>query len=331
MERYFGELLQSVKEAVRLCKVQANEKVVIFNETSKNPAVVDAFYAAAVSIGADPVLVTVNSRPTILIDPPEQAVAALVGADIVFDLATNPWLYTKSTNRILSSGTRMLQVFTSDDTLISRPPTEQILQRERAARKVLEGCKTFRIFSDQGTDLVMERGERPIHTQGGTVDHPGDWDSYGVCLAAFAPLEDKANGKIVFTGTLHIAPQEMVVTTPIEAYVQDGCLVDIKTDHSEAKQFVDWLEAWHDPNSYVIAHTGFGLDHRAKMFPPDPGTLESIYAGVNVAFGANNIPQLGGRTACKSHMDAILFGVSVQVDDKLIIDRGEFTVTSQIQ
>jgi hypothetical protein len=53
--------------------------------------------------------------------------------------------------------------------------------------------------------------------------------------------------------------------------------------------------------------------------------------GVNIAFGGNNIPQLGGQTECSSHFDAVLLDANVEVDGKLIIDHGEFTKASGIE
>lgn len=325
MQQRFAELFRAAQQTMKACKVQADEKVVVFADSGKSPALVEAFYTAGLATGADTVLVTMRTRPQPLLNPPSAAVQAMVEADVAFDLATNAWLYTEATNTILNSGTRMLQVLVGEDTIIRRPPEEAIKRREEAASGLLADCQTFRVTSSLGTDLVMERGDRPVHTQGGSVDHPGDWDSVGVCLGAFAPLEHAANGPIVFNGTLYLPSEHLIrIERPIEAEVKDGRLTNIKTDHGEAKLLDDWLTSWDDPNSYVIAHTGFGIDHRAELRPPDPGNWESYLGGVNVAFGGNNIPQLKGKTECKSHFDAILLEATVEVDGKTVIEEGQF-------
>lgn len=325
MHRHFAELFRSAQQTMRACRVEPQEKVVILADTAKNPATVDAFYTAALATGAEAVLVTMKASPLPLQDPPAPAVKAMVEADVVFDLASQPWLYTESTSIILGSGTRMLQVLVGDDTIIKRPPDEGIVRREQAARALLQGCETFRITSRFGTDIVMERGDRPIHTQGGFVDHPGDWDSLGVCLAAFAPPEDKADGTVALYGTMYLPPQHLFITeTPILVEVRAGRITGVHTDHREAVLLDEWLKSWDDPNSYVIAHTGFGIDHRAELHPPDPGAWESYLAGVNIAFGGNNIPQLGGKTACKSHFDTVLLEVDVEIDGRRVIEAGRF-------
>ncbi|HZQ05981.1 MAG TPA: hypothetical protein VFD70_05335 [Anaerolineae bacterium] len=325
MNHRFAEFFRSAQKAVKYCQVKPSESVVIFADTGKTPALVEAFFTAAQAVGAETIVVTMETKPQALLEPPAAAIRAMSGADVVFDLATNPWLYTQATNTILNSGTRMLQLLVNDETIIKRPPEDFIARREVAGRKLLEGCSTFRIKSEYGTNIVMERGNRPIHTQGGFVDHPGDWDSFAVCLAAFAPLEDKANGPLALFGTMYLPPQHLFITEkPIMTQVENGRITHIQTDHREAQLLADWLKSWNDPNSYVIAHTGFGIDHRAALHPPDPGAWESYLGGVNIAFGANNIPQLGGQTACKSHFDAVLLNVHVEVDGTPIIQSGKF-------
>ncbi len=325
MRQHFAELFRSAQKTMQYCQVKPDEKVVVFTDTGKNPATVDAFFAAAVGTGAEVVLVTVQTREKALMDPPAAAIQAMVEADVVFDLATHAWLYTQATNTILDSGTRMLQIFVTDETVIKRPTEDFIVQREAAARELLEKCETFRITSPYGTDIMMERGNRPVHTQGGFVDHPGDWDSLAVCLGAFAPPENKANGTLALYGTMFLIPQHLFITEkPIMTVVEDGRIVKVEADHAEAQLFDEWLKSWNDPNSYVIAHTGFGIDHRAELRPFDPGAWESYLAGVNIAFGANNIPQLGGQTACQSHFDTVLLDVDVEINGEKVIQNGKF-------
>lgn len=324
MDARFLELFSSAQKAMKYSQVQAEENVVIFTDSGRNPATVNAFLTAAAGTGAEALLVKMQSRDRPLREPPDAAVQAMVAADIVFDLASHPWLYTQATNTILDSGTRMLQVFVNDDTIIKRPPEEFIARREEIARSLLEQCETFRITSPYGTDIIMERGSRPVHTQGGFVDHPGDWDSLGVNLGAFAPPEDKANGTLAFYGTMYLPPHLFITEKPILATVIDGRITHIEADHKEARLLDEWFKQWDDPNSYVIAHTGFGIDHRAELDPPDPGAWESLMGGVNIAFGGNNIPQLGGQTACKSHMDCVLLDVDVEINGKKVIEGGRF-------
>lgn len=327
MQEQFAEIFDTAKTVMEYCQVDSTETAIVFNHTGKNRVIVDAFYTAASTTDAEVLAVTTTTPRRSLIDPPEAAVEAMIKADIVFDCSdnTSKWLYTEATNLVLDSGTRMLQVTGTEDSLIDRPPAEFIRRREEASRDLLEGCSEFRITSQHGTDFVLQRGDRPIHTQGGFVDRPGDWDSLGTYLAAFAPPENCADGSLALHGTMHLPPStDFVTEEPINLTVESGVITDIEEDHEQARLLADWLRSWHDQHSYVIAHTGFGFDHRASVHPFDPSAWESIAAGVNVAFGGNNIPQLNGETACASHFDAVLLDASAEVDGQRIIDEGEF-------
>jgi 2,5-dihydroxypyridine 5,6-dioxygenase len=322
MERRFSELFASTRKTVEFCGVKPDEQVVIFRDSGTSQALADAFQAAALATGAEVTVVSMTTRPGPLQNPPEPALKALIDADMVFDLASHAWLYTDATNRILNSGTRMLQILVGEDTVIARPATTEIATREKTSRKLLETSNTFRITSALGTDITLKRGDRPIHTQGGFVDRPGDWDSYGVFLAAFAPPETEADGVLVVDGTLFLPTEHKLMTeAPIRTIVERGRLIHVDTSTAQGRLMSDWLAGWNDPNSYVIAHTGFGLDERAKFEAPDS---ESYLAGVNIAFGANNIPQLKGQTVCKSHLDIVLRGVTVELDGKKVIEAGQF-------
>ena len=191
MERRFAEMFASALKTLEFCRVQASENMVIFTDTATSLAARDAFHAAALAIGSEATVVTMTARPVMLSNPPEPAIRALMEADMAVDLTTNSWLYTDATNRVLGAGTRMLQVLVGDDSVIARPPTAKIAERETKSRALLESCKEFRITSSLGTDIVLRRGDRPVHTQGGFVDHPGDWDSLSVCLARIRPTRGR--------------------------------------------------------------------------------------------------------------------------------------------
>lgn len=324
MERRFIEFLQAATQTCKACRLQAGEKVVIFTDSQKNPVLADAFYAAADSLGGKVTKVFVNAEKTPLIDPPAVAVAAMAEADLVFDLATQPWLYTASTSRILGSGTRMLQLLVEEDSIMTRYPTPEIAARCQRLADQLKG-EEIHVYSDLGTDFRTRRGGRPVHFQDGAVITPGDWDSLGVVVCAFAPPETEANGVVVVNGPLYAGPDfHFHVETPIRLTFERGRIVEIEGG-SEADRLRAHLKAVNDPNAYVIAHHGFGMDPRAKIQGiVDIGNWESYDAGINVAFGGNNIPQLQGQTACKSHIDVFVLDANMTVDGKLVIENGRF-------
>lgn len=328
MDVGFPELFRAALNSVERCQVKPDEKVVVYTDSEKNPAVVEAWYAATIARGCDTTLVRATARfPET--SPPDAAVAAMTEADMVFDLASNTWLYSPVLPGILESGTRILQVLVPERSIIDRPPVEEILWRAEVAEKLTEGGDEIHITTPEGTDLWAKRQGRPWHAQRGFVWKPGQWDSYGVCMINCSPVEETVHGTIFFNGPMILFPQYCYTTKrPIRAEVEEGRIVHIETEHDEARTFDRWIRQFNDPNVYLVAHIGFGFDPRADLETFDLAGWESYYGGAVTAFGANKTPTLGGSHAAKGHMDGILLNADFFLDGKQIIRGGEFVQES---
>lgn len=328
MDTGFPELLKAALDSVERCQVRPDEKVVIYTDSEKNPALVEAWYAACVARGCDVTLVRATARfPET--DPPEAALAAMRHADMVFDLASNTWLYAPGLPPILETGTRVLQVLVPERSVIDRPPHPDILWRADVAEQLTAGANEIHVTSELGTDLRAERRGRPWHAQRGFVWEPGQWDSYGVCMINCAPVEETVEGVIFFNGPMILFPQYCYTTKrPIKAEVREGRIVHIETDHDEAETFDRWARQFDDPNVYLVAHIGFGFDPRADLETFDLAGWESYYGGVVVAFGANATPTLQGSHAAKGHMDGILLQANLSLDGTPVLVDGAFTEES---
>ena len=331
MDVGFPELFRAAMESVRRCQVRADERVVVYTDSEKNPAVVEAWYTAALATGADVTLIRATGRfPET--DPPEVALEAMRSADMVFDLASNTWLYAPGLPPILEAGTRILQVLVPERSIIDRPPTDDILWRADISEQLTAGRQEIHITSSLGTDLRGRRGDRPWHAQRGYVWESGQWDSYGVCMINCAPVEETVEGVVYFNGPMILFPQYCYTTkTPIRIEVEAGRIVQIDTDHEDARVFDRWIRQFDDPNLYLVAHLGFGFDPRADLESFDLAAWESYYGGVLVAFGANAAPQLGGSHHAKGHMDGILVEANFTLDGVPIIENGEFVESTGLR
>jgi 2,5-dihydroxypyridine 5,6-dioxygenase len=320
----FPGLLRAAINAVDLCRVQPHEKVVILTDSEKNPALVEAFYSAALTNGNDPVYVRTLSRfPET--SPPSAAVAAMKDADVVFDLASNTWLYSLALPEIMATGTRILQILLPERAFVERAPGPEIAWRATLAEALVADGQQIEITSRLGTELQATRGQRPWLIDRGYVWKEGQWGSYGVNMVNCAPLEQSVNGIVYFNGPMILFPQYCWVTSePIKAEVKNGRIVAIDTSHGEARKFERWLQQFGDPNVYLIAHVGFGLDPRATLDVFDLAGWESYFGGVAVAFGANASPSLRGGHQAAGHMDGILLNAGFRLDGKEILVDGVF-------
>ncbi len=115
----------------------------------------------------------------------------------------------------------------------------------------------------------------------------------------------------------HIVQQE------IRCRVAGGKIVEIEGG-MDARHLARWLSRWQDPNSYVIAHIGFGCDPRADAMAMQLMEREGLADGIMIAFRNNTSRFLGGRNQARSRIDIVLQRADFQCDGVAIIEQGEF-------
>lgn len=333
MKPGFADLFQAAQKTVALCEVKPDENVVVYCDTRQNPTLVEAFHTACVAVGSDVTVVrTLHRFPET--NPPPAAVAAMKAADMVFDLSTESWFYAECTPGILATGTRMLLfVDVLEENIVSRPPDQEVAARARRAAEMLQAGNEFRVTTPEGADFVCRRGGRKAGAQKGYVNRPGQHDLYANTTISFAPIETEAEGVLYLNGPQILYPQyTYMVKEPVRLEVERGRIVHIDDSHEDGRIFKHWIEQFDDPNVYTIAHFGFSVDHRARDISRfDLSVWESLYAGVLVAFGANDSAKLGGATRAKGHSDSMLLQASFYIDGEPVIVDGEFTPESGLR
>jgi 2,5-dihydroxypyridine 5,6-dioxygenase len=315
------DLVRSTTEILKHCALKDGDEVVVYADTGKSPAIVQSFYAAALGLGVDPVLAVFPQRREMLVEPSRSALELMRSATMVVDCATDPWLYTKGLNAILDAGGRVLQVLAAEDSLARIVPNAAQIARAEAAAKMFEKASEVRIESAGGTDLKADSHGRPGWGQDGVVRKAGDWDSAATAIYAVAPLEDRMDGTVVLEpgDFVWTVPEPMDLRERITLTVDGGRLAKIDGG-DQALRLERWLASFRDPNSYVIAHTGFGGDPRASRERPQE--VESLEGGINIAFGGNLFRGLGGKTRAKSHVDIVMMKQSMYLDGELVVKDG---------
>jgi hypothetical protein len=325
IRRYFPEYLQLALRMLNACNVRADEAVVLHTDPDKDSALVEAFYAASVATAGEVVLVTRPTAPTWFVDPPRIAVRAMAEAEFFFDMTSHVWNYTDSMGEILNSGSRGIQVLGEGKKLLGREPDPRVIERAKfATDELFLKCERVRVTSSLGTDFVASRGGRSTWSQDGTAAEPGKLDSIGGGMVNFAPVETEADGTIVVNGTINLPPDYMfIVKEHVRIDVEGGRIVKVHRDTEEGRLVDDWLHS-QDPSMSVIAHLGFGIDHRSKIAEGDLIAWESRQGSTDIAFGANNFPAFQGQNPAPSHADVTLIGATMSFDDRVALDEGKF-------
>ena len=318
------------------CHVQPGEKVTIYSDTGRETEVVDAFIAAAQLRGADTTTLRVPARKP-LEEPPTPAVEAMKESDFVVDLASESWLYTPATTRILRGGTRMLQVLMPSENILRKNPRPEIAARAAFAESLFDGETTVRIVSSDAGELRASFKGRAPAAQDGVVVGDGEWDSLGTAFVNVCPVEGSAEGTVTLNSTVYLAgASSFIVETPIRLTIRDGQIKEVRGG-VEAERLQAWLDSYRDPNLGMVAHLGFGFDERSGP-PPKSETerdwvsWEAMHGGVIVAFGANTIDvefrrgkgAVGGKNKAPSHADSTVLGADFYVGRTKVLQGGVF-------
>jgi 2,5-dihydroxypyridine 5,6-dioxygenase len=278
------------------------------------------------------VSVVVTTPQPLLEDLSPMVRTMMMQSNLVVDLATNPWLYTKTMNDLLDGNVRVLGVLASEQAVGSRPPTQSLVKLGEAGAKLLTNKQSVRVTSKNGTDYTVSGRGRPGYGQDGVVRKPGEWDNTSTSILAFAPLEDSMNGTVVVApgDTLYFHPNKFIASSTTTIDVVDGKVTRIDGS-SEAKLLEGWLKSFNDPNAFVVSHTGFGGDPRASMASMDPLDWESHSGGINIAFGSNMFRLLQGKNASKAHVDIVLQNANFEADGEEIVKDGRIIHPSLTQ
>ena len=327
----YPELFEAVTRTLTYCEVRPHEQVVIYSDSGRRREIADAFVAGAVALGCDPILLWGKARPR-MVAPPAVVIEAMKRADVVFEISAESWLYTEATQEILESGTRMLQV-RYDQRLLERAPTDTIVRKSQAARRLFEQATTIRLKSDLGTEFTVGYRGRPPVAQDGAVVRPGEWDSAGTAYCNVFPHEETAEGTIVLNGPVLSTPTlKFIIDHPVTLKIHQGHVTSVEGGR-EAQRLRDWFDGQGDSDLRRISHIGVGLDPRCGP-PPKPaetgdyGAWEAMNGGVIVAFGASQgLGARGGQNRATNHIDCVVLECDFTLDETPLVKRGTFVAS----
>ena len=313
------ELLPVIVDVLRQSNVKPGEKVILYTDTKKNKDLVDAFYQAALLLGAETAVLYTTPRD---VDrtPFSIALHSMRGADIIIDLASNMWIYTEALSDLLDEGKRILSCVSDIDTCIKMRPDPAIVARVTSGGELMDRAEKIQVRSKAGSNLVLNKRGRKGQFQDGLAPNPGDWDNYPAYQVACAPLEDSANGRLVLKpGDLFVTLKQ-IVTEEVVLEIEGGHIVNIE-GKGEAEMLRTWFAVWDDPNAYTTSHIGFGCDPRSDVNSYQLMEWETMAGGVMIAFGSNILRFLGGKNQSRAHIDIVMRKADFLLDDEPIIEK----------
>jgi 2,5-dihydroxypyridine 5,6-dioxygenase len=329
MHQDFARVLNAAKLKLEAFQVKEGERLAILASSATLPVLLDAYYAAAVVLGAEPVLLMYKAREHMSELPPF-IVTMLGEVDAVADLHSLTWSYSQALtefHKMIKARKiryRAMHLMGNQQAELSQlihcPPDKEIIERTLRAQKMIDAAKTVRVTSGLGTDLTVTRGNRPSVAPMGEV--------------AFFPPEEGSNGLIRFIGGVQsIGPTVFtrMIYAPVNLKIERGRIVDVSGDTPDAPMLDMWFRSIRDPNIYQFAHVNLGVDQRMLVYNRDDFSIHVNYGGVSFGIGANASPGIGGDVLAKGHVEMLLIEADFWIDDTRVLEAGEFTVESRLR
>jgi len=313
------ELVPLFRKQLELSRVKEGERVLLITDPRFNPHYPAAFFGAALSLGAEVYQITM---PFTTKELPPFVGEVMKQADIVIGMSKVQWLYTRPHAEALETGTRTLMVVEAEDELIRLFPRKEVQRRGEEGVKVMNAGRKIHITSDAGSDLVVDKGDRPVHCSYGFSDKPGRWDHWPQGNVSVMPPEDQAEGTLVIDrGDVIYTPGiNRHVSEPITLTYREGKIVDIQGG-TDALAMQEWFRSFDDERAYWISHVGWGTEERAQWSVIGMDS-ECFYGGVMVAYGRNIFPGSGGINDTVAHGQVILRNCNFSIDGQTIVEKG---------
>jgi hypothetical protein len=172
--------------------------------------------------------------------------------------------------------------------------------------------------------------ERPAVASDGII-RDGAWGNVPSGEAYIAPIEGRAEGRVVINGSVPDRPlgpgEELVLT------FEAGRLVKIDPSDSELARWLDRSEfqdakAAGDPNWSNLAEVGIGVNPAVESLTGNMLFDEKAAGTAHIALGSNT--SMGGATTSIIHCDLVTVAPTVMVDQQTLIDRGKLVFVDEI-
>ena len=252
-------------------------------------------------------------------EPPAPVAAAMAAADVEFLLTSMSYSHVNARLEATEKGARiasmpMMTTEIAENYLNADYPYIKVVSEKFA--DMLTSGNNIRVVTEKGTDVTFDITGRTALADTGLLIEKGALGNLPAGEAYIAPLEGKGSGKIVVDGCIaYLGPVKDDVILDLE----NGRIVDISGGES-ADALTEFLKD-KDDEAIGIAEFGIGTNPGAKIIG-HPLVDEKVWGTIHIAFGMN--ATIGGVRQSNIHYDCIINSPTVWVDDKLVIDKGDY-------
>jgi len=312
------QMLNGARNAIKCANVRSGERVLIITDTQIDFSISMVLAMAAAEAGAEPIITIMLPRRAHGDEPPLPIKEAMLSSDVIFTPTSKTLFHSQAARDACRKGARMLSMtgitplsFMKGAGLANFEEIEPVVIK---LAELLTQAETLRLKTPAGTDLKASIKGRSGNAEPGIVRNKGEMGGWPDIEVNIAPIEDSVEGTVVIDVT---ATDFGFVDVPIRIEIRNGRAVKIEGG-VVAEKLRELLESANDPNQYVVAEIGFGLNPNAEL----QGRIiedESALGTAHIAFG-NNL-SLGGKNKAPYHVDLVMKDPILELDGKKIIEK----------
>lgn len=317
-------LSDGARKVIQVCAAcKKDEKLLIVTDDIKK-GIAEVFRQTAVSLGiSSTTLAFLPAEEHGGQEPPPPVAQAMCDADVVLAITSKSISQTMARVNALKHLARIVNL----PDISEKDLTAGLIEADfaalspavKAVASHLEQGSRFRITAAGGTDLLFSGEGQQGNAFDALADKGGLFRSMSV-EANIGPVDETSEGILVIDGSL---PPVGVLREKITCEIRRGSIVNITGDR-QAEKLAEILRAYHDPQMYMVAEFGIGMNPCAELTGHSYLADESALGTVHFGFGTN-LSQGGTRKAA-AHFDAIILTPSIEIDGVVIMKKGVFTV-----
>lgn len=318
------EMIRGARTIVETCAgIKPGESVLIITDTNM-VKIAEVLAMAVRERDAEPILAVMIPRRGHGEEPPACIAEAMKKANVILTPVSTSITHTRAVKEAAAAGSRAIALTAFTDDLLIRGGIQADFKKLQpicleVARRFGE-AKLVKLTTPAGTSLTMRKEGRRGNALYCIVE-PGEFSPVPNVEANFSPLEGTAEGIIVADASIPYLGIGLL-REPVRCKVEKGFIVAIEGG-TQADILKKDLQERKDPNCYNIAELGVGLNPESRM----TGIMlddEGVWGSVHIGIGSNIT--LGGNIKAAIHYDLLMWGATIELDGKAILDRGDLRI-----
>ncbi|MEM7821345.1 MAG: aminopeptidase [Candidatus Aenigmatarchaeota archaeon] len=307
------EIKKVIKDAIRL---KPRENVLIVYDEEKE-SIANLFFKACESI-TEVYSSRIKKREETRREPPKAIAEAMKFSDVILAITSISLTHSKAIRDAIKRGARVASMPGLNKKMFPAlfVNYENMRKECKKLAKKFNGVKEIRIKTKLGTNLVLNCDKRKVKIDDGILDKKGNLHNLPAGEVFVAPIENSANGKIVFDVCMNSVGK---IKNPIKIEVRNGRIVKI-SGREEANNFKKILSK-ADKNSNVLCEFSIGMNKNAKIVG-EVLNDEKVFGTCHVAFGDNK--NIGGKNKSNVHLDGVINKPTIWLDGKILMKEGVF-------